>query len=140
MSCEHCSPAWIVKGRVVCRVRCGGLNTKRRSNVLWAIGAPWFRPLYPGSIWLPHKRPKFLDPVSSKSLGIRYGTFCYYFGTRQLRFARIFGSTDTILRPVATSSLLTENDIGSNGHTADPLTPKALAEPDKPSVHFPPLP
>ena len=68
-----------------------------QGNVMWAIGAPRFRPLLQGSLWLPSEQPKFYDPISGKWLGVRYGTFCWYYGSRHLAFARAFGGKGNIL-------------------------------------------
>ena len=80
-----------------------------QGNVLWGIGAPWFRPLWQGSLFLPHTQPNFLDPVSGKWVGVRYGVFLYYYGPRQVRFARVFGDKGIILRPMTIHSLFRQN-------------------------------
>ena len=43
---------------------------------------------------------KFLEPDSGKEIGTKYGTFVCYVGPRQQQFARIFGTSGTILKAV----------------------------------------
>ncbi len=75
-------------------------------NVLCSTDSPWFRILFQGSLLLPYKRIGFLDPVTGKLAGPKYGTFCCYLGHRQIRFAQVFGDKGTIVRAVSTPALL----------------------------------
>ena len=52
-----------------------------------------------GSLLLPAKRIKYLDPVTGKLTGSRFGSLVLYAGPNRLGFAKVFGGRGMILRP-----------------------------------------
>jgi hypothetical protein len=68
------------------------------ADMLNAITTAWFKTLLRGSMLVPHERIRFGGP-EGVGTGPRFGTVVCYVGSRQLRFARVFGGRGVILRP-----------------------------------------
>jgi phage N-6-adenine-methyltransferase len=82
------------------------------ADMLNAIGSAWFKVLLCGALLVPDKRIQFVDPAGSGT-GPRFGSVVFYVGSRQLRFARVFGSRGVILRPWTVPGPLPPKDAAS---------------------------